>query len=317
MLIGFVLVLLAILTAMVFLIFSVYTENLTNKINQIHLNTNDYHDQYNQILSELAELIEERVEKQKFEIERQNAALIQKVLNTHVSTQLSNIEVFGSIQSANECSGDWWYSYEQDNRLYVWLGDVTGHGVAAAIMASACRSTIMSFEHAKLNSLTKQASVLNEVLFSMFNRTKHVTFRALSINLETFECEHINGSHPDFILKTNNDCNVIAGARNPPLGLKLHYSFTSDRLQLTHDFKVFLVTDGFLEISPKTKGRWNYRTQMEYFSGLEIDLSAEECISKFQEKVCQLHGGDSKFEDDITVVCLAAKRNHSSKAKAA
>jgi serine phosphatase RsbU (regulator of sigma subunit) len=106
-----------------------------------------FHEQYNQILSDMAELIDEKVQQERFEIQRKNAAVIQTSLNTHFTTQCAGLQVAGKIVSADECSGDWWYSYTRGDKLFVWIGDVTGHGVAAAIVASACRAVVTSFEH--------------------------------------------------------------------------------------------------------------------------------------------------------------------------
>src|SRR5207244_3578667 len=50
------------------------------------------------------------------------------------------IDVFGSWEPTSRCGGDWWAMYPLGaERALIVIGDVTGHGVAAALVTAATK----------------------------------------------------------------------------------------------------------------------------------------------------------------------------------
>jgi serine phosphatase RsbU (regulator of sigma subunit) len=50
------------------------------------------------------------------------------------------LDVFGSWEPTSQCGGDWWALYElPDGRALIVIGDVTGHGVASAMVTAAAK----------------------------------------------------------------------------------------------------------------------------------------------------------------------------------
>jgi serine phosphatase RsbU (regulator of sigma subunit) len=55
-------------------------------------------------------------------------------------TQAGPVDVFGSWEPTSRCGGDWWALYPlAGERVLVVIGDVTGHGVAAALVTAAAK----------------------------------------------------------------------------------------------------------------------------------------------------------------------------------
>lgn len=76
--------------------------------------------------------------------ENQLASAIQATLvPDQALVQLPGIDLAGTVRPATYCWGDWWNYYRlKDDKSLIVIGDVTGHGVASAIVASAAQSAV-------------------------------------------------------------------------------------------------------------------------------------------------------------------------------
>jgi eukaryotic-like serine/threonine-protein kinase len=50
--------------------------------------------------------------------------------------QLGRFSIYGTSMSAAQCGGDWWWYGQNQDKLMVFLGDVTGHGSAPAMLTA-------------------------------------------------------------------------------------------------------------------------------------------------------------------------------------
>jgi len=56
------------------------------------------------------------------------------------TTKIGPLRITGSYAPASRCGGDWWSTHAlKDGRIMVLIGDVTGHGVAAAMVTAAAK----------------------------------------------------------------------------------------------------------------------------------------------------------------------------------
>jgi HAMP domain-containing protein len=98
---------------------------------------------FNVMADRLAILLEETREKATLEKELEVARTIQDTLvppNEPVDCGPFNFA--GYFQPASQCGGDWWtYHTLKNNRLLLVIGDVTGHGVPAAMITAAAKAS--------------------------------------------------------------------------------------------------------------------------------------------------------------------------------
>lgn len=86
------------------------------------------------------ELYAQLAEKVLIEKEVQTAEIVQKSFYPATDLDLPNLKLCGHSVAATQCSGDWWqYAQIKDYVLFA-IGDVTGHGVAAALVTAAVQS---------------------------------------------------------------------------------------------------------------------------------------------------------------------------------
>ncbi|MBV8152208.1 MAG: SpoIIE family protein phosphatase, partial [Candidatus Eremiobacteraeota bacterium] len=145
--------------------------------------------------------------------------------------------------------GDWYDVVEMpDGRLLLCVGDVTGHGLSAAVTASKLRQTAISTALAHSDP-AEILGVLNRVL-----RFQHPETYATAI-LAFLEpaCGRLSyacAGHPPPLLASSegaSDAELIGGGL--PLGIDAEVDFTTHHVSLPENSVVALYTDGLTEFS--------------------------------------------------------------------
>ncbi len=70
------------------------------------------------------------------------AAEIQSRLLPPPEVRLGNCEVQSHYQSATETGGDFWGCFESGGKVYLYVGDVTGHGLPSALVTAGVRGSL-------------------------------------------------------------------------------------------------------------------------------------------------------------------------------
>ncbi len=110
-------------------------------------------DRFNQMAKEVSRLLSESVQKARMETELKTAQLVQQTLVPQTGYKDDHIEIYGLYEPANECGGDWWhFHHDARGRLFLWLGDATGHGAGPALITSAARATAGILEHGQYDA---------------------------------------------------------------------------------------------------------------------------------------------------------------------
>lgn len=165
---------------------------------------------------------------------------------------------------SNHVGGDVFNSVKlNDNQYIVYLGDISGHGVQAALFMSAVRTTInLLIDEHKDNFdittlMTKLNTTLSKDLFKSTDSYFTLIFGIVDFAEKTFE--YVNCGHPPFI-EYNVDTNevVIHDEKGTiPIGWSASYAFDESevgKIDLTMDKIIFLYTDGLNEsIDPEGK----------------------------------------------------------------
>jgi serine phosphatase RsbU (regulator of sigma subunit) len=168
-----------------------------------------------------------------------------------------NVNAGSFYRSASKVGGDWYgafYDAESKN-LYFWTGDVTGHGVAAALMTGVVYGALYGGEMRTGNMnvlsveerLLSMNRVLNSLLFELGSKSQKVmTLFSGALHVETGELHYVNAGHnfPWIVDKNKVSSLVHAGE---PLGMYAHATAQVARKNLQPGSKIFCFTDGLLE----------------------------------------------------------------------
>ena len=95
---------------------------------------------FNFMTSKMHQILDQMKDKGRMESELQTAKVVQDSLFPPDTLIRDPYKLFGFYDSASECGGDWWGYKESGKKLYLFIGDATGHGVPAALVTASARS---------------------------------------------------------------------------------------------------------------------------------------------------------------------------------
>jgi len=256
---------------------------------------------------ETARVAKIEIERRSLEKDLEVSGAVQSLLLPKQSQhRFSEYELSSFCISASLSGGDWWWMHERpDKSLLVFLGDVTGHGVGAAMVAAAVAGSYRS-----LQALTASGqTVLTEVLL----RSMHVSltdfcrgeFLMTYIAIEVFpggrlKCWFGGGPAP-IVLDLDGAPKKIRGAGNP-LGFD-PFEAVSAESSLEPGQKLILCTDGIPEMygaNGKMLRNNGFMSILKDTNGMSANAATEHvksCLDDFRK--------ERNLEDDATLITIA------------
>jgi serine phosphatase RsbU (regulator of sigma subunit) len=238
--------------------------------------------------------------------ELEAAEAVQKTLLSSLP-DLPSVDLQTYYRAATRTGGDWYGQYlDRDKRyLYMWVGDVTGHGIPSALITGVACGALYSGEKradrlkasiAPAERLYDMACVVNEIIFD----TKAgllMTMSFFCVDLKSGLVFHLNAGHcHPYVI--GSDVKQLQN-RGDPLGFRSEPSFVVKEHQLLPGDTIFMYTDGLIEngVEAKKFARRGLR------KSLVPMMSASEVIDTVVKKISHLWA-DDPIADDVTMLAL-------------
>ncbi|MDD4310771.1 MAG: SpoIIE family protein phosphatase [Candidatus Cloacimonetes bacterium] len=222
---------------------------------------------------------------------------------------LDNNMLFSSYYEACEAVGGDLFDRIKldDNKYVVYIGDVSGHGVQAALLMSAIKSSIklMIEAHKDTKTLAELFTKLNERFYQdLFLRNNYLTLLMGVIDLEMQEFRYLSAGHPPLIVidSLTNDITIHDTKGSVPMGWMAHTNYSEDDighfpLSASDIFLIF--TDGIYECS-------NPQNEQLGIAGLtdliKNKLDIDSCISMpYKIKHCLMANNYETSADDFSL----------------
>ena len=156
------------------------------------------------------------------------------------------IEIRSAYIPSATLSGDFYDYFLQDELMYLFVADVSGHGLPASILVALLKSYIHT-ESDSRTSLSSFMASLNDFLFSVSLPTQFATAQLFRID-NAGNLVYSNAAHPPFLLlqKTNGKT-VVHEAPSHLLGAMPSMVFDEHRLQVAPGDLLFVYTDGLTD----------------------------------------------------------------------
>ena len=238
----------------------------------------------------------EREQRERIERDAREARVIQESLLPQSSPYLPGFVFEATSVPAGEVGGDW-YDYIDlgSNRWGVVMADVSGKGMAAALLMSATRGILRSLARTHSDP-AELLGKLNCVLQDDFPAGRFVTmiYGVLDANQRTFTFANAGHPYPVFVHK--DDAVLIDGESGLPLGIR-ETIYQNHTVQLKQGIKLLLYSDGISEAENHSGEEFGSRRIREHMLGEES--SAASLLKAVRE-----HSGHHAPADDATVILL-------------
>jgi serine phosphatase RsbU (regulator of sigma subunit) len=212
------------------------------------------------------------------------------------------LDVFAMNAPASHVSGDFYnYFPLRDGREAVVIGDVTGHGLAAAFLMATTQMLIRS----TLTRTGDLVATLNEVNHELCNQAfsgQFVTLLLVVIDQESASIEVINAGHPPPIIVDDGKTELLKTKPQLVLGVEGDTRYYVQRFPLPDlECTILLYTDGIVECRNPRGDRFSMeslRAELEGASELP-----EELMTRVMQIVDLFRAGEA-LTDDATAVAM-------------
>jgi serine phosphatase RsbU (regulator of sigma subunit) len=232
------------------------------------------------------------------------ARQIQQSLLPQESLELGEAHFAGRCVPAVAVGGDYFGYFEGErNRIDSFVGDVSGHGVGAALLMAEARTTFLA-ERLAASGAGAVLTKLNALLHDDLDRSGlFMTACCATYDGVTRELAYANAGHPPALLLRGADdrCESIA-ASGVLLGIDRNARFAEVKVKLQHGDIVVFYTDGITE-TQDAAGEMFGTDRLGEAIVAHRHRDAQALVDGVLATLDRF-AGSSRHEDDLTLVAL-------------
>ncbi len=154
---------------------------------------------FNYMADQLVLLLQQTAEQARIEQEIEVARAIQEALVPSTEpVRRGALELAGHYAPATQTGGDWWTWHElAGGKLLVVIGDVTGHGVPAAMITAAAKAAcdVARFSLGDDVTASRLLAIMNQAIFEAGQRRFYMTCFAAIVDPEARTITYANAGH--------------------------------------------------------------------------------------------------------------------------
>ena len=213
-------------------------------------------------------------------------------------------DIYAKMLAAKEVGGDLYDFFLIDKyRLAIVIGDVSGKGIAAALLMAVCKTLLKATAYKGMPADNILAEV-NNILVDDSPSNMFVTVFYGVLDTRSGAFEYCNGGHnPPYLISKDGVVRQLDNVGGLLLGAMKDVEYQSNVIMLQPGESLFFYTDGITEAFNKAEDEYDVKRLSEFLSNKNI-LSATELVEHVFEDVKIFTEGAAQ-SDDIT--CLALK----------
>lgn len=234
------------------------------------------------------------------------AGTIQRNLLQRTLPEIPGVSVLPLQRQANLVGGDWYDVNVSRQELTIAVGDASGKGIAAALMATVALSFLRA-ERALGSSPKRIIERTNEALLDATDPDSFTTLVYLSLDLHTGTVRWLNMGHPaPFLLRAAGDGGgaqgfYLEGPRNRALGWFDEPGLSEAVASIVPGDSLLLFTDGWLEAKSaegEVFGETRFAETVTRLAPLGAEALAEELVVEVERFAA------GKLDDDLTMLIV-------------
>ena len=245
------------------------------------------------------------LEKEAIEANLKIAQSIQEGMYPTRTLDLPGYDVAWVNESCDETGGDYFdFITMPDGRLALSIGDVSGHGIGAAILMATGRANLRALLSVK-SDLKEVMERLNNLLESDMDMEKFMTLFLGILDCQTGELIYVNAGHdcPLLYIRENDSIEEFQTS-GIPIGMFPNWSYDSVHYarRLGPGDTLLLTTDGLWEAVGHNGDRYGKERLKKVFRE-SVELDAAAMVERVMNDVHEFCG-PVQAKDDMTLVVV-------------
>ncbi|MFW7382110.1 MAG: 7TM diverse intracellular signaling domain-containing protein [Oligoflexus sp.] len=209
-------------------------------------------------------------------------------------------------------SGDWFGGFydKWNDRVFYFMGDVTGHGLSSGIVTAAIAGSIYLLSESKLIATLSSEEAIdlfahetNKVVRHVSKKTDHMMSMVfLVFDYQNKICHYLNAGHPAIFVITKQKVNTVLKPGSL-LGMSETPKFGKSQIKWEKDQIFFLYTDGLIENQGPDQKMLKLRDLSRLLHSCQ---TTDNTIALISDTTQSLWKGYEQ-EDDLAMVALQLK----------
>lgn len=251
---------------------------------------------------ENARLHADSLDKVRLQKDVEIARRIQQHLLPPVPKDVGGLQVALRYVAAEQASGD---TYDmvpmRDGRFAVMIGDVTGHGVGAALLTHAVQAALRSYLEL-IDDLATIMTRINQRLVAGVETGNFMSLLLAIVDPRKKTLQYVNAGHPGLVHCRADGLTVLekTGMVLGVVGEQVYHE--SPTIPLASGDLLFLYTDGVDEAKAKDRSVFG-SSRLESVLARARSSSAEDVLIAMGQAL-QEHVGDGAIDDDYTMIAV-------------
>ncbi|MGH8549738.1 MAG: PP2C family protein-serine/threonine phosphatase, partial [Methylococcales bacterium] len=234
------------------------------------------------------------------------AAALQKVLLPDSLFTMPGMSGRTVMKTSSEVGGDYYDYYRAgESATLLFIGDVSGHGVAAGTMVSAAKAGVSPLIHQGIFQPCEILQSLNGTIRETAHESFIMTMLCLYFDASSGELVVANAGHVlPFHYNANSRNWAMLESFGFPLGQDpdFDYAVSEIRVQLEIGDRLFLYTDGLVEEESPSGEPFGYDRLEQLLN--DHSEAGDETLGQTVLNAVRGHGGRENLADDITLVMV-------------
>jgi phosphoserine phosphatase RsbU/P len=243
-----------------------------------------------------------KFQQQILEAELQEAAsYVRSLLPTPCDAPIAvDFQFLPSRYLGGDCFDYYWLNEDQ---FVIYLLDVSGHGLGAALFSVSIQSVLrsQSLPNVQFDQPEQVLGALNSRFQADDHNVRYFTMWYGVYRVSTRELVYASAGHPPALWRSRNSEIPVQYLKAPgkPIGLLPESRFENSCYTLREPGTLYLFSDGVYEFALENGKVWKMEEFVQLATGNQgcAALSAAEIIDKVREKI-----GGGEFEDDCSLV---------------
>jgi sigma-B regulation protein RsbU (phosphoserine phosphatase) len=211
------------------------------------------------------------------------------------------IDLAAVNRPASHVSGDFYNWFElPDGRVAVTIGDVTGHGMAAAFLM-ATTQLLVRLSMQRVQDPGQCLTEVNRQLCTHIFTGQFVTMQLCVIDTSARTIELANAGHPAPIVGNGSSHEPLKIEPHLVLGVDPEIEYSTQTFPLEPGFTVLLYTDGVIEAQAMSGERLQISGLAKSLNGTGQNAQA---LAESVTTVVDHFRGGRELEDDLTLVAI-------------
>lgn len=256
--------------------------------------------QYVSVLKDITELREKHAQ----DIQLQIARRVQQGLYP-APVPVPGFDIHGAVTPADETGGDYYDVIVSDDYVWIVIGDVSGHGLGAALIMATTRAFVRSFLKSSID-LGEVLSNVNRELLAEAHDDFFVALCLVRLRLSDRSMVYANAGHfPGYVLDANGQVELELRNTGMPLGIQADAGIRcSEELHLSPGSLGVFVTDGILEAVDSDEREFGIARALEVVRE-HRDESAQRIAVRVLDSVKSFVGNQPQSDDLTCLICKA------------